>query len=233
MITRGAISRHVLTTALVAASVTVACSGSAGEEGLAPVSLDSTTTTSSPPTTASTSTTTATEPPTSTTPSGKPLLEIPTSWESDLDEIFGRYLLYWDAVLIASGPPEADPNYPPLVELADPALYEEVAAQIQASKEAGEIIYDPENSQTDHGLRLPNPAVLTKTEGNEVVLQDCFINGWVLQTTDGQVLDDSVVAKLKNVKMKVIDGDWRVFGVRDAAPGSSGYQECTDFESSQ
>ena len=68
MITEGAISRHVLVAAVLAASVTVACSDSAGEAGLAPtISLDSTITTSSPPTmTTSTPTTTASEPPTST-----------------------------------------------------------------------------------------------------------------------------------------------------------------------
>lgn len=212
-----------------------ACSGSSGaDDGLAPaVSLDSSTTTAPSTTTTTVATTTSSSSttsstPTPTVPGGKPDLEIPTEWESDLDEIYGRYLLYWDALGIAMGPPAPDPDYPPLAELAEAALYEELQGQIEERRDSGRVVL--EGPDTDHGLRLPNPAVLTKTEGNEVIIQDCFIDGRIVQTLDGEILDDSVVPKLTNVNLKVIDGEWRVPAVVEALPESSGYQECKDYE---
>jgi hypothetical protein len=215
------------------AVVAAACSGSSSaDEGLPPVTLDPTTTSASSTTTTvatTTSSSTTTSTPAPTVPGGKLDLEIPTECDSDLDEIYGRYLLYWDAFLIAMGPPQADPNYPPLAELAGADLHSELILQIERRRDADEVLVDSENSATDHGLRLPNPAVLTKTEGNEVTIQDCFLDAIVGQTVDGQVLDDSVVSDLLNIKMKVIGGEWRVLGIREALPESSGYEECKDY----
>lgn len=187
----------------------------------------SSTTTTARPTTTSTTATTA-EPTGSTLPNGKPILEIPTEWDSDLDEIFGRYLLYWQALAIAMGPPEPSVEYPPLVELTEPDVLADLELQFVEIRQAGHVLIE-EGTVTEHNPRLPNPSLLSKTEGNAVTIQDCFIDARILQTLDGAVLDDSIVAKLKNVKMEVIGGEWRVSGVRDALPDSDGHEECAEY----
>ncbi len=208
-----------------------ACSSNDDPESFPPIETSTTadeTTTTTERTTTTVETTTTTAPSTTTLPTEKPDLEIPTEWDSELDEIFGRYLLYWDAFVIAMGPPEADPNYEPLIGLMEAEALADLREQIDETRLAGEIIVDPEDSKTAHGDRLPNPSTLTQSEGNEAVIQDCYVDALVVQALDGTVLNDAVAADLLNVKMKVIDGEWRVFAVRDAAPESSGYEECRD-----
>lgn len=218
---------------LAGALLAGACSdGSSDVQPLPPEPDESTSSSSSTttglPAVASTTSTTALEPSSSTLPNGKPILEIPTEWDSELDEIFGRYLLYWDALAIAFGPPEADFDYPPLEELAEPEALDDLEQQLRESRDSGQVLVETDTA-TDHIPRLPNPSVLSKTEGNEVVIQDCFIDGRVLKTVGGEVIDDQVVAKLMNVKMEVLGGEWRVGAVREASPESDGYEECRDY----
>jgi hypothetical protein len=224
-------SNAALVVGVVLAVAVAACSsGSSDVEALPPAS-DEQVSTSSSTTTSSTVATTTTAMPESTPSTladGKPILEIPTEWDSDLDEIFGRYLLYWEALAIAAGPPEASPEYAALAELVDPADLAELKEQLEANLEAGHV-YMEGDTGTEHVPRLPNPSVLSKTEGNEITIQDCFVDARALVNVDGDVLDDEVVVSLLNVKMIVVDGEWRVSGIRDASPESDGYRECREY----
>ncbi|MGB5757404.1 MAG: hypothetical protein WBM50_10850, partial [Acidimicrobiales bacterium] len=105
----------------------------------------------------------------------KPVLEITTEWPTELDEIFGRYLLYWDALYIAFGPPVADADYAPLRELVSEEAYEDLLEQAAELREKDQYVVLPENTITEHQVRLPNPVPLDKTEGNEVIIQDCWV----------------------------------------------------------
>lgn len=177
-------------------------------------------------------TTSSTEQPVVTAPldaSGKPVIEIPTEWDSELDEIFGRYQLYRTALDVALGPPEADPGYLPLKDLMEEVAWEELSGQIQDFRDRGLVLVFPEESLTDHVVRLPNPSVLTKTEGNEVVIQDCWVDDGIVETLEGEVQESYFESSLRNVTMKVIDGEWRTLSVVTASEESSGYQECRDL----
>jgi hypothetical protein len=220
---------------VLAVAVAACSSGSSDVEALPPasdeqVSTSSSTTTSSTTTssTVATTTTAMTDATPSTLADGKPILEIPTEWDSDLDEIFGRYLLYWEALAIANGPPAPTPDYPPLAELVDPEALTELRGQIQENLDAGIVLREADTA-TEHVPRLPNPSVLSKAEGNEVTIQDCFVDGRVVESSTGEVLDDAVVTGLLNVKMQVVGGEWLVVGLRDASPESDGFEECRQY----
>ena len=57
---------------------------------------------------------------------------------------------YWEALDIAYGPPEADPDYAPLRELMEETDYQEVAEQIESFRIDGVVLVYPENSVSDH-----------------------------------------------------------------------------------
>lgn len=223
-----------LVRAAIIGLLAAACSSGSDVEDLPPLAeaaddqatSSSTSSSSSSSTTSSSSTSSSTTEP--TTPSGKPDLEIPTEWDSELDEIFGRYLLYWQAIDIALAPPEADPDYPPLKDLAVPAAYDDLHQQIADIKAAGHVYVEPPESTTAHVVRLPNPTFTGKVEGNEVVIQDCYTSAQVRQTIEGEVIDDEVGRRLLNINMLVVDGEWTVLAVVRAGADSAGYDECID-----
>jgi hypothetical protein len=156
----------------------------------------------------------------------RPELEVQTEWVGELDEIYGRYLMYWEALYIALGPPFADPNYEPLIELLDPGVIEGVQEQLQGYRDSNAVVIRPESSLDDHGLRLPNPSDLSKTEGNRVIIQDCWIRDDVVRTIDGETSVEQFKTLLWNVDMIVLDGEWRYFSASEAGPDSDGYYEC-------
>ena len=219
----GRVRQSVVGVALLAA-LAAGCSSDDGTIALP--TTDSTTTSSQPPRTTETPTTT--EAP-AETPVTKPDLEIPTEWDSDLDEIFGRYLLYWDAEQIALGPPEADPDYPPLRHLLTENALVDVVARVQEYQDFGVISVVPGDSINEHIVRLPNPSVLTKDEGREVILQDCWVQDTEQRSLEGELTDAAFQSVLFNVTMRVVDGEWRVAASIRASEDSSGYRECTDY----
>jgi hypothetical protein len=87
----------------------------------------------------------------------------------------------------------------------------------------------PENSRTEHLLRVPNASVLGGDEGDEVILQDCWIDDFRQRTVDGEVVAEAAEAKLMNVVMKIIDGEWRVHGVSRATPETDGFQQSAEL----
>ena len=93
----------------VAVAVALAAGCSSDDGTIALPTTDSTTTSSQPPRTTEAPTTT--EAP-AETPATKPDLEIPTEWDSDLDEIFGRYLLFWEAEAHCVGSARSRSGFP-------------------------------------------------------------------------------------------------------------------------
>lgn len=161
----------------------------------------------------------------------RPEVVIPSSWDSPIEEVYGRYWLYWEAFAAAHAPPNADPTFQPLRELSTEENWESVQAQLSAFAQDGLVLVLPENSKSEHLIRLPNATVLTREEGAEVVLQDCWIDDFVQQTVDRQVLLETEEAKLMNVTMRVVDGQWRVDGVARATAESDGFEQCVTLVS--
>ena len=222
--------RRLVGALITATLLAGACTSSDDDGTFAPLTPAETSEAQETTTTTQTTTTETTVNETAFADMERPELEIQTEWESDLDEIFGRYLMYWEALYNALGPPRADPNYQPLLELlgTDVAV-EDVQAQVQGFQDRNEVVIRTENSLDDHGLRLPNPSVLEKTEGNLVVIQDCWIRDDVTRFLDGKPSDEAFSTVLWNVTMVVDDGEWKYLGAAEADERSDGYQECQDL----
>ncbi len=159
----------------------------------------------------------------------RPEVEIPTEWPSEIEAVYGRYWLYWEAFAAAHGPPSADPTFAPLRELSTPANWASLEEQLQGFARDGLVLARPEPSITEHLIRLPGTALLTGDEGEEVVLQDCWIDDFVQRTVDGTVVAEAREAKLMNVVMQVVDGEWRVDGVTRASSDSDGVEQCAEL----
>lgn len=159
----------------------------------------------------------------------RPTVEIPTEWDTPIEEVFGRYWLYWEAFAAAYGPPHVDPGYAQLRELSTDANWASLQEQLDEFVTDEVVLVLPEPSITEHMIRIPNAAVLTGDEGAEVILQDCWIDDFRQQNLDGAVLVETREAKLMNVSMKVVGGAWRVDGVTEATPESDGYEQCEEL----
>lgn len=219
----------------VSCLVVVACGSESDDGGLLPPvedpessELSSEAVSSEAGSTSSTSEPEPAESTVSPVPIEKPLLEIPDEWDDDWAEIEGRYLLYTQAFLVAASPPAADPDYPQLEELVTASAFDDVNASLQRMADEPVVLVAPDDRPTEHVVWLPNPSVLSKEEGNEVVLQDCYINGLLALDLDGEVIQDEPQVYLQNLTMKVEGGEWRLFSIRRADPGSGGQQECLD-----
>lgn len=205
------------------------CSSSGDEDVLAPLESSATSAESSTTTTEATTTTEPTTTTTEPTTTVQPELD-PANWNSDLDEIFGRYLLFWQAYDAAYAPPEANPDYPPLAELAGEEALADFRSDIEQNyASAGHVLVIAEDSIEEHVLRLPRPVDLDKTEGNEVIIQDCWVADRTKETLDGEVLETWSFPTVFNATMRVIDGEWRVFANVTAADGSDGWEECNSY----
>jgi len=161
----------------------------------------------------------------------RPVVEIPAEWDSAIEAVYGRYWLYWEAFAAAHGPPHADPDYEPLRELSTEENWRSLREQLEDFAADGVLLTLPEPSATEHMIRIPNASVLTEEEGAEVILQDCWIDDFVQQTVDGAVIVEGKEAKLMNVVMTVVDGEWRVDGVSRATTESDGYEQCEKLDS--
>lgn len=159
----------------------------------------------------------------------RPTIEIPATWDSEIEALFGRYWLYWDAFAAAYGLPSADPSFAPLQELSTPKNWASLQTSLRDFAEEGVVLVLPERSATEHLIRIPNATVLDSQEGAEAVIQDCWIDDFVQQTVSGDVIAETKEAKLMNVTMKVLDGSWRVDGVTRAAPDADGYDQCLEL----
>lgn len=156
----------------------------------------------------------------------RPVVEIPDEWPSEIEALYGRYWLYWEAFAAAHGPPEADPTYAPLEALSTPTNWTSLEGQLASFADDGLVLELPPGSISEHLLRLPDAAILTGAEGEEVVLQDCWIDDFIQRTVDGDVVSEASEAKLMNVVMRVVDGEWRVDGVTRASDASDGIEQC-------
>lgn len=159
----------------------------------------------------------------------RPVVEIPTDWPSEIEAVYGRYWLYWDAFAAAHAPPGADPTFAPLRELSTEANWLSLQDQLHAFAGDGLVLELPQPSITEHLLRLPDAALLEGAEGEEIVLQDCWVDDFVQRTVDGTVVSEAREAKLMNVVMKVVGGEWRVDGVTRASPDSDGVEQCAEL----
>ena len=226
-------SRFGWAVVVVLAVLAAACSGGSSAEALDPLPpLDSTasttTETTAPPTT------TTTEPTTTEAPEvTRPTVVVPTEWEGDREEIFGRYLLYWEALDAALAPPEADPDFPLLADLLGPEMESDIRGEIQEFTDGDWVKVLPENSTEEHVLRLPNISTLAKTEGNKVLVQDCWVMDSELRMTDGvldQVRDGFTVL---NATLEVLDGEWIVITTIEQSEGDLGWETCEQYANSQ
>lgn len=163
--------------------------------------------------------------PTTTVPV-RPEVVIPSSWDSEIEAVFGRYWLYWEAFAAAHALPGADPSFGPLQELSTEENWDSLQEQLRGFAADGLVLTLPDRTVTEHLIRLPNTAVVAGEEGEEVVIQDCWINDFVQQTLTGDVVEAASEAKLMNVTMIKSDGQWRVAGVTRAAPDTDGYDQC-------
>ncbi len=159
----------------------------------------------------------------------RPVVEIPADWPSEIEAVYGRYWLYWEAFAAAHAPPGADPTFAPLRELSTEANWRSLEDQLQAFAGDGLVLELPQPSITEHLLRLPDTALLEGSEGEEIVLQDCWVDDFVQRTIDGTVVSEAREAKLMNVVMKVVGGEWRVDGVTRASPDSDGVEQCAEL----
>lgn len=159
----------------------------------------------------------------------RPEVIIPASWPSAIDEVYGRYWLYWDAFAAAHAPPETDVDFEPLRLLSTDANWASLSDELEQFAASGHVLVLPADSITEHLVRVPNVEVLTKDEGAELILQDCWIDDFVQQTVDGELVDEVREAKLMNVVMKVVDGQWRVDAVTRATTDSDGYEQCAEL----
>ncbi len=157
-------------------------------------------------------------------------LEIPAEWDSELDEIYGRYLLYRQAFNIAAGPPVIDPDYGPLQELSAGEQAELDREFLEARAAEGVVYLQPENSIGRAEIRPPQgPQVFSKTEGNEFVFSICGVNDDIVQTIDGEVLNDQVQSFFQDIELTVVDGEWRVTGRATRGELREGEEACENF----
>jgi hypothetical protein len=159
----------------------------------------------------------------------RPDVVIPATWPSAVDELYGRYWLYWEAFAAAHGPPWADPAYEPLRSLSTDTNWASLTEQLGEFSDDGLVLVLPPDSITQHMIRLPGTEVLTKEEGHELILQDCWIDDFIQRTVDGDVVSEAREAKLMNVVMRVVDGEWRVDGIQRADQESDGYEQCIEL----
>lgn len=163
---------------------------------------------------------------TTTTVPVRPVVSIPDTWPSDVDELFGRYWLYWEAFAAAHAPPYADPSFDQLRQLSTEENWRSLESQLNGFADDGLVLVLPPDSITEHLIRVPNAELLEKVEGAEVLIQDCWLDDFVQQTLEGEVVETTKEAKLMNVSLKVVDGQWRVDGVARATADSDGYEQC-------
>jgi hypothetical protein len=160
----------------------------------------------------------------------RPPIEVPTSWDNNRDEIFGRYLLYFEAFDVALGPPFADPDDPisrPVLEdVLIPEMLADVVATIDSFQEDDVVVVRADDSIDEHILRLPKVQSLGKEEGHKVLIQDCWIQDYMTQTSEGSYLESIKNLRLFNATMEVVDGKWKVRSNIPQEPGDVGYDWC-------
>ena len=195
-----------------------ACSNNSAD----PVDITNRTDTQQPSTTAADETT--------TTKKDRPDVTVADSFPDVDSEIIQRYLAYQEAYLVAAGKPEADPDYAPLYEYTiDPQASTE-RENLGRLKQNGEVVVDPPASETKRSVKFVDGTFTEeKQEGQRVVLLDCNVYGYVLQTTDGEVLNNKTVTFVLAVEMKVADSEWRVAAV-EIKEEYEGVNTCEDYE---
>ncbi|MGH1489757.1 MAG: hypothetical protein ACRBK7_10235 [Acidimicrobiales bacterium] len=156
----------------------------------------------------------------------RPEVVFPSSWPSEVEELLGRYRLYWEAFAAAHALPNADPSFEQLRLLSTEENWRSLQTQLSGFADDGLVLVLPPNSIAEHLLRIPNASVLEKVEGAEVLIQDCWIDDFIQQTVDGRVVAETKEAKLMNASLKFEDGEWRVDGVARATSESDGYEQC-------
>lgn len=205
-----------------------ACSGDGDVQALEPSESsanEATTTTTEAEITTTAATSTSTE---ASADVARPELD-PANWQTESDEVFGRYWLAWEALNEAYAPPFADADVPQVAELVGAEWLVDFEENVEEFRQYGEVVMIPEGSVEEHVLWIPNPVPLDKIEGNEVVIQDCWIRDHVVESEEGDVLDTVFENRLMNVTMKVIDGEWRLFASVTASDESTGWDECDEY----
>jgi hypothetical protein len=187
--------------------------------------------TTSSTTTTTTSTTTTTAPTTIETPDAtRPSIEVPTSWDNDRDEIFGRYLLFWDALYASLGPPYADPDDPhtrPILEdVLTPEMLGETLEDLQRFQDESRVVVRADDSIEEHVLRVPKVQSLSKDEGHRVLIQDCWIVDFDWYGTDGTFIESDEGFQLFNATLKVVGGEWQLLVNLEQEPDDVGYDWC-------
>ena len=216
-----------------AALLAGACTGGSSAEALDPLPpLDSTSSTTTE--TTARPTTTTTEPTTTEAPEvTRPTVVVPTEWEGDREEIFGRYLLFWEALDAAVAPPEADPDFALLGDLLIPEMEADTRDSIQRFKDGDRVIVFPEDSIEEHVLRLPNIDTLAKSEGHRILVQDCWVQDNELRRTDGTLDEVRQGFGVFNATMEVVDGEWLVHSNIEQSEGDIGWDTCEQYANSQ
>jgi hypothetical protein len=229
---------------LTMAALLAACSPGANDTGQAAVESVTTTaeptnaTTSSAKAATSAATTPNTVPTTVTTETPdvtRPSIEVPTSWGNDRDEIFGRYLLYFEAFDAALGPPSADPDdlvtRSVLEDVLKPDAFADAVATIESFQERDIVVVRDEESIDEHILRIPKVQPLGKQEGRKVLIQDCWIRDYDTYTPEGSFIESFGSFRLFNATMEVAGGKWQILANVEQGPDDVGYDWCEEVAS--
>ena len=145
----------------------------------------------------------------------RPSLEIPDTYQDDLDEILERYLLYKDARINAAGPPFADPDDPTLAGLITGERAETTKSLLQELQDDGLVFVLPKEGVSESRVQFAQQRIgPKKVEGNTILLQDCETDDLqIIRLSDGEVLEDEIFTTLWNIRMLFTDGQWRVAAV--------------------
>ncbi len=150
----------------------------------------------------------------------------PANWQTESDELFGRYLMYTAALEEAYGLPAADPDRVDFDALAGSEAAEDVRADIGSFRDTGRVLVVEPDSADEHVVWMPSEVPVDKSEGNEVEIQDCWILDQSVQTLEGEVMNSFFTPALYDVTMKVVDGEWKVWAWASATADSAGWDWC-------
>ncbi len=145
--------------------------------------------------------TTTTAPETTTTLPVTTTTAAPTPEE----EVLAAYLAYWDAVDEAFSLPQVQPDSPALSEYATGEALDRVRQNANDALQASEAYRIPEGGLYEHR------AEVVSLEEDSATVRDCNVDDTVaVDTTTGEVVDDTVSTRLYISMVVQEAGQWKV-----------------------
>ncbi len=139
-----------------------------------------------------------------------------------------RYEAYLEAYDVAVGPPYADPNYAPLLELVTGQEREAVDRVLKSLVEDEVVIVYPESSVASHEFSgIGGMGFLEETELYEFI--DCRISDEFEEALNGEpITDGGVFTYARRVEMQKVDGEWKVKSIA-RQDKYEGQQKCEKY----